>query len=228
MSDVELIVVDDAEAVADAVAQRLARAAADGGHIVLTGGKTPERAYERAAALASDWSRVELWWGDERCVPPDDEDSNYGMAKRALLDRLERPPLAVHRIEGERGKDAAADAYEHELGSTVLDLLLLGIGPDGHVASLFPEKPSLDETERRVVGSEPGLEPWVDRVTMTLPTLRAAKEIVFVVSGEAKADAVRRAFAVAPSRVTPASLVRADSGSTTAILDRAAAAVLEA
>ena len=228
MSDVELIVVDDAEAVADAVAQRLARAAADGGHIVLTGGKTPERAYERAAALASDWSRVELWWGDERCVPPDDEDSNYGMAKRALLDRLERPPLAVHRIEGERGKDAAADAYEHELGSTVLDLLLLGIGPDGHVASLFPEKPSLDETERRVVGSEPGLEPWVDRVTMTLPTLRAAKEIVFVVSGKAKADAVRRAFAAAPSRVTPASLVRADSGSTTAILDRAAAAVLDA
>jgi 6-phosphogluconolactonase len=228
MSDVDLIVVDDAEAVADAVAHRLARAAADGGHVVLTGGKTPERAYERAAALASDWSRVELWWGDERCVPPDDESSNYGMAKRALLDRLERPPLAVHRIEGERGKEAAADAYEHELGSTALDLLLLGIGPDGHIASLFPRKPSLDETERRVIGSEPGLEPWVDRVTMTLPTLRAAKEIVFVVSGEAKADAVRRAFAAEPNPETPASLVRAGSGSTTAILDRAAAAVLEA
>ena len=228
MNDVELVVVDDADAVAEAVAQRLAQAAAQGGNIVLTGGKTPERAYERAAVLASDWSRVEVWWGDERCVPPDDENSNFGMARRALLDRLAQPPLAVHRIEGERGKDDAADAYEQELGSTALDLLLLGIGPDGHVASLFPGKSSLDETGRRVVGTEPGLEPWVDRVTLTLPTLRAAREILFVVSGDAKADAVRRAFADNPSAETPASLVRADSGRTTAILDRAAAAAIAA
>jgi 6-phosphogluconolactonase len=228
MSDVELIVLDDASAVAEAVAQRLAQVAAEGGNVVLTGGKTPEQAYERAAALAPDWSRVEVWWGDERCVPPDDENSNYGMAKRALLDRLEAPPAGVHRIEGELGKDAGADAYEEELGSTALDLLLLGLGPDGHVASLFPGKPSLDVTDRRVVGSEPGLEPWVDRVTLTLPALRAAKEILFVVSGESKADAVRRAFAGEPSPDTPASLVRADSGRTTAILDRAAAAAIEA
>ena len=227
MSDVELVIVDDAAAVAEAVAERLARATSAGGSVVLTGGKTPEQAYERAAALAPDWSRVELWWGDERCVPPDDDNSNFGMAKRALLDRLEHPPLAVHRIKGEVGKDAAADAYEQELGATALDLLLLGIGPDGHVASLFPGKPALAEAERRVVGSEPGLEPWVDRVTLTLPALRSAHEIVFVVSGEAKADAVRRAFAEQPSPETPASLVRADSGRTTAILDRAAAAAAE-
>jgi 6-phosphogluconolactonase len=228
VSDVELIVVEDAAAVAEAVAQRLKRAAAEGGSIVLTGGKTPEQAYERAAALAPDWSRVELWWGDERCVPPDDENSNYGMAKRALLDRLESQPSAVHRIQGELGKDAGADAYEQELGSTVLDLLLLGLGPDGHAASLFPGKPALDVTDRRVVGSESGLEPWVDRVTLTLPALRAAREILFVVSGESKADAARRTFAAEPSPDSPASLIRADSGRTTAILDRAAAAAIEA
>ena len=228
MNDVELLIVDDAAAVADAVAQRLAAAAAEGGNVVLTGGTTPAHAYERAAALAPDWSRVEVWWGDERCVPPDDGNSNFGMAKRTLLDRLHRPPLVVHRIEAELGKDAAADEYEDELDSTALDLLLLGIGPDGHVASLFPGKPALDESERRVVGTEAGLEPWIDRVTLTLPALRAAGEILFVVSGESKADAVRRAFAAEPSPDTPASLVRADSGCTTAILDRAAAAAIEA
>jgi 6-phosphogluconolactonase len=228
VNDVELIVLADADAVAEEVARRIAGAVTAGRNIVLTGGKTPERAYERAAALAPDWSRVEVWWGDERCVPPDDENSNFRMAKRALLDRLEQPPLAVHRIEGELGKDTAADAYEQELGSTALDLLLLGMGPDGHIASLFPGKQALDETERRVIGSEPGLEPWVDRVTLTLPALRAAEEILFVVSGDAKADAVRRAFASEPSRDTPASLVRAESGRTTAILDRAAAAAIGA
>jgi 6-phosphogluconolactonase len=228
VSDVDITIIDDADAVADAVAQRLARAAADGGNVVLTGGTTPERAYERAASVAPDWSRVELWWGDERCVPPDDERSNYAMAKRALLDRLEQRPGAVHRIPGELGRDQGAAAYEDELGATTLDLLLLGVGPDGHIASLFPGKPSLDVTDRRVVGSEAGLEPFVDRVTLTLPALCAAQEVLFVVTGDAKADAVRRAFAAAPSRQTPASLVRAESGRTTAILDRAAAAAIGA
>jgi 6-phosphogluconolactonase len=228
VSGVELVVLDDADAVANEVARRIAGAVTSGRNVVLTGGKTPEQAYERAAAIAPDWSRVDVWWGDERCVPPDDENSNFAMAKRALLDRLERPPLAVHRIEGELGKEAAADTYEQELGSTALDLLLLGIGADGHTASLFPGKPALEVTDRRVVGSQPGLEPWVDRVTLTLPTLRAAEEILFVVSGDAKADAVRRAFASEPSRDTPSSLVRAESGRTTAILDRAAAAAIDA
>jgi 6-phosphogluconolactonase len=228
VNDVELIVLADADAVAEATAQRLARATDEGGNVVLTGGTTPQRAYERAAALAPDWSRVELWWGDERCVPPDDEFSNYGMARRALLDRLAESPLAVHRIRGELGREAGADAYEEELGSTALDLLLLGIGPDGHVASLFPGKPALQETKRRVVGTEPGLDPWVDRVTLTAPTIRAAGEILFVVTGAAKADVVRRAFAEGPSAETPASLVRAESGRTTAILDRPAAAAIEA
>ena len=228
MNDLQLIVLEDADAVAEAVAQRLARAAGEGGNVVLTGGTTPERAYERAAALAPDWSGVDVWWGDERCVPPEDERSNYLMAKRALLDRLETAPAAVHRVPAELGKDAGASAYEDELGAAVLDLLLLGIGPDGHVASLFPGKPALDVTDRRVVGSEAGLEPYVDRVTLTLPALRAAGEILFVVTGESKADAARRAFADEASPETPASLVRADSGRTTAILDRAAAAAIDA
>jgi len=228
VNDVELVVLDDAAAVAEAVARRLADAVAGGRNIVLTGGRTPEQAYERAAALAPDWSRVEVWWGDERCVPPDDERSNFGMAKRALLDRLKRPPRVVHPIDGELGKDEGADAFEEELGSTALDLVLLGIGPDGHVASLFPGKPALDVTDRRAVGTEPGLEPWVDRITLTLPALRSASELLFVVTGEAKADAARHAFTSEPSRESPASLVRAESGRTIAILDRAAAAAIGA
>jgi 6-phosphogluconolactonase len=120
--------------------------------------------------------------------------------------------------------DEAAAAYERELGDTTLDLLLLGIGPDGHVASLFPSAPTLQQEGRRVLAAKPGWEPYVDRVTLSLPALRGAKEILFVVSGEVKADAARRAFVEEPSDDTPASLVRADSGRTTAIVDRAAAA----
>ena len=223
---VELVIVEDADEVAAVTARRLARAAADGGSVVLTGGRTPKQAYEQAAKEAPDWRKVELWWGDERCVSPDDEKSNYGMAKQALLDKLGGAPRAVHRIKGELGKDKAAEEYERELDDARLDLLLLGIGPDGHIASLFPNTPTLRE-RRRVLPAEAGLEPFVDRVTLSLPTLRAAAEILFVVAGEEKADAVRRAFVEKPGPGTPASLVRSDTGPTTAILDRAAAARIE-
>jgi 6-phosphogluconolactonase len=227
MTDVELVVVDSEQEVAAVVAERLARAAREGGNLVLTGGKTPEQAYGHAAKLEPDWSRVELWWGDERCVPPDDRNSNYGMAKRTLLDRLERRPRAVHRIKGELGKDEAAADYERELDDAPLDLLLLGVGPDGHVASLFPNAPTLRRREK-VLSAEPGLEPFVDRVTLSLPVLRSAAEILFLLAGDAKADAAARAFASKPSADTPASLVRAEAGRTVAILDRAAAAKLPA
>ncbi len=227
MTDVELVILEDDREVAAVVAERLARAAREGGHVVLTGGKTPEQAYKEAAKRAPDWQAVELWWGDERCVPPDHEDSNYGMAKRALLDRLERGPRAVHRIRGELDKEEAATEYERELGDTQFDLLLLGVGPDGHVASLFPNAPTLRQ-RRRVLPAEAGLEPFVDRVSLSLPVLRSAREILFVLSGEAKAEAAQRAFAAEPSPDTPASLVRARAGRTTAILDRAAAAKLPA
>jgi len=227
VSDVELVVLEDEQEVAAVVAERLARAAREGGNVVLTGGKTPEHAYKEAARRASDWSRVELWWGDERCVPPDDAESNYGMAKRALLDRLEQAPRSVHRIKGELGKEAAAAEYERELGDTQLDLLLLGVGPDGHIASLFPNAPTLRQ-RKKVLPAEPGLEPFIDRVTLSLPALRGAAEILFLLAGESKAEAAARAFGAEPSADTPASLVRSRAGRTVAILDRAAAVKLPA
>jgi 6-phosphogluconolactonase len=226
-SDVELVVLETADDVAHAVAERLARAARAGGHIALTGGKTPEQAYEKAAQQEPDWGKVELWWSDERCVPPDDELSNFHLAKRTLLDNLGSAPRGVHRIKGELGKDEAAADYERELGDTVFDLELLGVGPDGHVASLFPNAPTLQEQQRRVLPADPGLEPFVDRVTLSIPALCSAHQIVFALAGADKADAARRAFASEPGPGTPASLVRR-SGSTVAILDRAAAADLQA
>jgi 6-phosphogluconolactonase len=227
MTDVQLVVVEDEKEVAAVVAERLARAAREGGSVVLTGGKTPEQAYKEAAQREPDWSKVDLWWGDERCVPPEDKDSNYGMAKRALLDRLESAPRNVHRIKGELGKEQAAEDYARELGDAQLDLLLLGVGPDGHVASLFPNAPTLRQ-RKKALPAEPGLEPFVDRVTLSLPVLRSARDILFLLAGESKAEAAARAFGGPPSPDTPASLVRAKKGRTVVILDRAAAAKLPA
>lgn len=224
---VYITVVADAEEAARLVAERLAEQARAGGSIVLTGGSTPRRAYELAAQLEPDWSRVDLWWGDERCVPPDDERSNYGMAKRALLDWLGKAPAAAHRIHGELGWEAGAEEYERELaGVGTFNLVLLGLGPDGHIASLFPNFPTLDVTDRAVVGSTAGHEPFVDRISMTLPRLCATRELLFLVAGEDKAHAVARALAGEPSPETPGSLARAAEGITRAILDRAAAAQL--
>ena len=227
MSEVDIVVVDGVAEAARLVAERLAGQARDGGTLVLTGGSTPRHAYEIAAELEPDWSRAELWWGDERCVPPDDQRSNYGMAKAALLDRLEQPPAAVHRMQGELGRDDGAREYRHELeGVGDFDLVLLGLGPDGHVASLFPNFPTLDVKNREVLSTEAGHEPFVDRISMTLPRLGATRELLFLVSGEDKADAVSRAFAGKPSRATPGSLVRSAEGTTRVVLDRAAAAKL--
>jgi 6-phosphogluconolactonase len=219
------VIVEDANEVASVVADRLAGAARKGGHIALTGGTTPELAYKEAAQREPDWSKTELWWSDERCVPPDDDLSNYALAKRTLLDPLEHHPRAVHRIKGELGKEEAAAAYELELGDTVFDFELLGVGKDGHIASLFPNAPTL-QLSRQVLPAEPGLEPFVDRVTLSVPTLNSAREIVFALSGAEKAEAAHRDFAATASPYRPASLVRARDGRTTAILDRAAAARL--
>jgi 6-phosphogluconolactonase len=227
MSPVDITVVADAEEAARVVAERLAEQARAGGSIVLTGGSTPRRAYELAAELERDWSRVELWWGDERCVPPDDAQSNYGMAKRALLDRLDAQPAAVHRMHGELGRDDGVAEYKHELAEAgTFDLVLLGLGPDGHVASLFANFPTLDVTSRDVVGSEAGHEPFVERISMTLPRLCNTNELLFLVAGEDKADAVARALAGGPSHATPGSLARSAEGTTRAVVDRAAAAKL--
>jgi len=197
------------------------------GHVALTGGTTPGRAYELAAELRPDWSSNEVWWGDDRCVPPEHEWSNYGLAKRTLLDRLAVPPGVVHRIRGELGAERAAVEYDRELEGITLDFVLLGLGPDGHIASLYPHAPGLAERERRAIPAEAKLEPLVDRVTMTIPVFEAAPFVLFFVAGAERADAVRRAFAAPPSEATPASLVRSKNGETVAILDPEAAQELE-
>jgi 6-phosphogluconolactonase len=216
------------------LAERLAEAAESGAHIALTGGSTPREAYQAAAGLGADWSRATLWWGDERCVPPDDEHSNFGMAKAALIDRLPadgRP--AVHRIAGERGPSAAADDYERDLRETLgeriprLNLVLLGLGADGHVASLFPNQPGLDERDRLAIAvDEPGLEPMVPRVTLTLPVINSARRILFLVTGEGKARAAALAFEGQRDPDVPASFVEPLDGTAEALLDPPAAALL--
>jgi len=222
---VRLQVVETPEDAARAAAEELVEAARAGGHIALSGGSTPKRAYELAAELQPDWSAATVWWGDERCVAPDDARSNYRLAREALLDRLTGTP-AIRRVEVERGCEEAADLYDRWLHGVSLDLALLGLGADGHTASLFPESPALGELGRRVVAGPPGLPPYVDRVTLTIAALRDASRIVYLVTGSEKADGAARAFAGPPDPQTPASLVRSDRGETIAILDRAAAASL--
>jgi len=223
---VELRIVADP---ADTCAEMLVDVAAAGGQIVLAGGSTPRAAYQEAAAAGRSWSAATVWFGDERCVPPDDERSNYAMAKAALLDPLGQSGPAVKRIRGELGPTEAAAAYERELlaaGQPKFDLLLLGLGPDGHTASLFPDQESLAEKSRLVVGVEqPGREPLVSRVTLTLPALASARRIVFLVTGAEKADAVAAAFGpdAKPDPHVPASLLPPLTDAITVLLDAAAA-----
>ena len=223
---VELSLCADADEVASVVADELVAAARSGAAIALTGGQTPRRAYELAAEHEPDWSSASVWWGDERCVPPEDERSNFRLGRQALLDRLEAAPREVQRIRGELGADEAAREYDELLRGVSLDFVLLGIGPDGHAASLFPGEPTLDERERRAIPAEAKLDPFVDRVTLTVPVLSSAPAVVFIVTGEEKAEAVGRAFAQPPDRSTPSSLIRSASGRTTVVADVAAAAGL--
>ena len=201
---------------AEAVAELLTSVS---GHVVLTGGSSPKRAYELAAH--GDWSGATLWFSDERCVPPDHEWSNYRMADEALLSKLDPRP-EVLRMED-------ADAYEalvrDRLGDEPRwDLLLLGLGPDSHCASLFPGKPEVDVTDRLVVGvPEAGMEPQVPRISLTLPAINAARHVVFLVTGESKREAVQRAFGDPADPSSPAAHVRPVDGELTVFLDPAAA-----
>jgi 6-phosphogluconolactonase len=218
---VELRVVDDP---ARAAGELLAEAALSGAQLALSGGSTVGTAYETAARLRDRWSDVHVWFGDERVVAPEDERSNYRLVRETLVGALGSPPV-VHRIRGELAPEEAAELYDAELEGVTLDLALNGIGPDGHTASLFPGAPALDETERRAVAAEPGLEPLVPRVTLTPPVFATCRLLVYLVTGDAKADAVRRAFAGEPSAETPASVIRGRE--TIALLDAAAASQLD-
>jgi 6-phosphogluconolactonase len=211
---VNLEVLDDP---ADAVARLLVDADGD---IVITGGSSPQRAYELAAERRADWSGVTVWFTDERCVPPDHELSNFAMVDKALLSRVERPPR-VMRMQGELGHEAGAEAYAAALGEDPqFGLMLLGLGPDAHIASLFPSRTEKHVTDRLVVGvPEAGMEPFVPRISLTLPAINAAREKVFLVTGDGKADAIQRAFGAEPDPESPAAHVLP----VTVFLDAAAA-----
>jgi 6-phosphogluconolactonase len=230
----ELEIVEDP---ARACSAMLLSAVLGGGDVVLTGGSTPRPAYqELTRALretGQDMRGTTLWFSDERCVPPDSELSNYRLVKQSLLDPmadLSRP--AVRRIRGELGPEEGAAAYARELdeaGEPEFALVLLGLGPDAHLASMFPDQPSLSERSRLVVGvEEAGLEPLVPRITLTLPALANAEQIVFLVTGEEKAEAVATAFGrdAEPDPRVPASMLVPLAKELTVLLDSAAAARL--
>ena len=197
---VEIEVVEDP---ARACGAMLVGASLGGGHVVLTGGSTPRAAYaELVAAVKSvglDLSDTTYWVGDERCVPPDDERANSVMIEDSLMAPLTGSTVPTfRRIKGELGPEQGADDYERELtaaGPPRFDLLLLGIGPDGHTASLFPDQPTVTDRSRLVVGVEmSGLEPFVPRVSFTFEAIARARRVVVLVSGESKAEAVAAAF----------------------------------
>jgi 6-phosphogluconolactonase len=202
-----------------------ARAARGAAHLALAGGTTPRHTYELLAADVDDWSGVEIWFGDERAVGPDDPESNYRMACETLLAGDAGP--TVHRIEGERGPEEAAAAYAteleerlpHEGGVPMLDVALQGLGPDGHTASLFPGNPAVQATGICVaVHGAP--KPPPDRITVTVPVLQAARRIMFLATGSDKANAVAGLLA-GPDPKIPSSLLTGER--TEVILDRDAA-----
>ncbi len=226
----EIRVVEDPAA---PVAELLSEVAARGGNLVLTGGSTPRRAYESAARAGADWSRATVWLTDERCVPPGDGRSNFSLIDGALVSRLPRDAQPdVFRMEGELGPEIGAANYEasvreHMGGDPRWDLVLIGLGPDAHVASLFPGKPEVEERARLVVGVEyAGWDPFIPRISLTLPALNSARRVVFLVTGKDKAPAMKRAFGDSPDPTSPGSHVRPRAGELIVLCDEAAAAQL--
>lgn len=215
-----LLILPDLWAAAETVADELVHAAASSSgpfFIALSGGRTPLALYSLLASpdapycARMPWRRLHFFWGDERCVPIQDPASNFGAAWDEMLGRVPVPPDNIHRVMGERDPEEAARGYEADLRREMgpkprFDWVLLGIGADGHTASLFPRAPALREKNRLAVAS------WAPsgqaRVTLTLPVLNAAERAVFLVSGVKKAEAVSWALADPPREDVPASLVR--------------------
>jgi 6-phosphogluconolactonase len=231
----------DAETVAQRAATQIAlqlrRAYEERGvaHLALSGGTTPGRTYELLGATPDALAGVEVWFADERCVPPQDEESNYRLVAQTLLESGAVPPERVHRMRGEAGPDEGARLYAQELtrhiaGASggagvhtppVLDLIVLGIGPDGHVASLFPGAATLDAGADAVcLGVHDSPKPPPERITLSLAVLLAARECMLLATDTSKADAVA-AMLGEPSRHVPASLLRRER--LTVLLDDAAA-----
>ena len=221
----QIVVLESPDAVADALATRTAEAlrralaSEPRASLCLTGGSTPAPAYRQLAEAPDlDWNRVHVFWGDDRAVGPDDEDSNYRLARETLLDAIDLPEDNVHRVEGERGAEPAARLYESELETFFgdapvrFDVLHLGMGSDGHTASLFPGSPALDETERRVVDTlSPPSSPVLHRISLTFPSLSHSALTLVAAHGEGKrepfAEAVE-AYGGAATAGPPVSRVR--------------------
>lgn len=233
-------------AVAEAAGQlfissaRQAVAARGAFRVALSGGSTPEALYrwlaEPARAGQVDWRRVKVFFGDERCVPPDDARSNYGQARAALLGRVPLPGRNIHRMQGELPPEEAARACEQQLthafeaGEPRFDLILLGMGDDGHTASLFPRMPALEERTRWCVATDvPAyVKPNVRRVTLTFPVLNAARAVAFLVTGQGKAARVAEVLSPrGEGELLPAARVNPAGGALIWLLDEEAASLLE-
>jgi 6-phosphogluconolactonase len=194
-----------AERAAEVLATALdaARTVHGAGHASLSGGSMG-RVYERLGDHLSDWSDVHFWFSDERCVPPDDEESIFRLAQETLT----TPGAEIHRAPGELGPEEGARAYAQQLGDVVLDVALLGMGPDGHTASLFPGHPAL-RAEGLTAPVRDSPKPPPERITLTLPYLNSSRRILLVVTGAGKAEALARVIA-GPDEQTPASLLDRD------------------
>jgi 6-phosphogluconolactonase len=202
--------------------------------IALSGGNSPNPAYAILATQTIDWNKVHVYWVDERCVPPDDPRSNYGNAKKAFLDKIPIPPGNVHRMHGEVEDHAKAAAeYDEMLRDTIaskvaglpaLDLTVMGIGDDGHTASMFPGNKSQEITDRLVAAIPPApMEPHVARLTMTVPILESSKATVVIVVGKSKHEPLERIWAASGDvNQTPGRIIRDFRGSITWAIDRAA------
>jgi len=195
--------------------------------VALSGGSTPKALFELLAleenASQIDWRRVHIFWSDERCVPPDNEQSNFRMANEALLKHVAIPANQIHRMHGEDEPQIAATNYERELikhfgnDEPRFDLILLGMGDDGHTASLFPNTTAIDETEKLVAA--PFVEKFNSyRVTFTFKTINAAKKILFLVTGASKAETLKKVLSE-PRKDLPASLVNPSNGELTWLVD---------
>lgn len=231
---IQLTVAGDAEAAARTTAERIAAAISEAraergvAHISLAGGRTPARTYRMLAQIVHDWSGVHLWFGDERCVPLDDPESNHRLVVDNLLAAAVHPLPTVHAVDGADADPAgAAAAYEAQLRATVdgdppqLDVALLGLGEDGHTASLFPSDPVLEETERLCV-SVHGTKAPFERITLTIPMLRAARKAIVLAEGAGKAWAIGQMLN-GPTERIPASLLDGEHGEVELIVDHTAA-----
>jgi 6-phosphogluconolactonase len=238
----EIVIVPDPDAVAHEAARRFVSQAREAVpargrfSVALSGGSTPAALYKLLAdeqyREQIPWADVHLFWGDERCVPATDPGSNFRLADEALLRHVPLPEGNVHRVSGELEPGAAARAYTREMEEyfcgphTRFDLVLLGLGSDGHTASLFAHSAALQESKQTAIAVEAHYQDRpTQRVTLTLPTINAARQILFLVTGEAKAGIVAKVLA-GPGQGLPAQRIQPTAGQLTWLLDAAAAAKL--